>query len=110
MKRLRYYHDHPFMVEQSVIVSRFFPGVSKQALQDLRLTTLAQKCGVQLSHVSEHVNAMMCPPEFASDLGIAAEVPILHLVRTTFSLRGDRVEYRKAWCHLREKTYISVAR
>lgn len=110
LKRVRQYHAHPFMVEIVVLVSRYFPGARSHSLQDIRLTTLAQKCGVQLSHATERVTAALCPQEYASSLGISIETPILQLVRTTFSLRGDRVEYRKGWVHLREKTYISVTR
>jgi DNA-binding GntR family transcriptional regulator len=107
-KRLHSYHDHPFMIEKSTLAMRHFSGMDAENLKNQRLTSLAQKHGVHLSHATEVVKPMLCPPELSEKLMVGAEVPILYIERTVFTDRNVRVEWRQGWCHLRDKHYMSV--
>lgn len=108
VRRIRGYHDHPFMYEELAMVARHFPGLTEAAAKDSRITSLAQKFGLQLSHGLESVAPVMCPQDLAQKLGLEQPVPILKLERTVFKIGGTPIEFRIGWCHLREKQYIAV--
>lgn len=107
-QRVREYHDHPFMYEELALVARYCVGLTEKAAEESRISTLAQKFGLQLSHAVERVSPVMCPPELVGKLGLDEPVPILKLERTVFKMGGVPLEFRTGWCHLREKQYISV--
>lgn len=110
LKRVREYNDRPFMFEIARLPYRSFRTESEPNLKSMRLTCLAQRSGVQLSHAAEEVASVPCPAEVSAKLNCDTEYPVLKLSRRTYSLRGDRVECREAWCYLKEKTYISISR
>jgi GntR family transcriptional regulator len=108
--RLRDYHDHPFMYEISSLRQRFFPGIVVAEMKTAKLSPLAQKYGVQLSYAAEEVTPVLCPLDKLDKLKLAAPVPILFLNRTTFTQSGVPIEHRIAWCHLKEKRYMTISR
>lgn len=108
ISRIREYHDHPFMCERSTIVVRHFPGITEQSVRDGRLSSLAQRHGVQISHATERVTPVMAPDEVMAKLRLPASVPILLLHRTAFRKDGTPLEFRTAWCHLKNKHYMVV--
>lgn len=110
VRRIRSYRDHPFMYEEMILVAKYFPSISMEVAKTSRLSALAQKCGLQLSHAVETVKPVICPAERMSALGLQEAVPILLTQRKTFSLKGVPVEARTGWCHLRDKNYVSVTR
>ena len=107
-RRIRSYHDHPFMYEEITLVAGLFPGIDKSQLNYVRLTSIAQKHGVVLMLAKERVYPIICPEDRLNDLALDAPVPILFLERTTFSDADVAVEFRRGWCHLRDKHYMSI--
>lgn len=107
-RRLHVYHDRPFLLERSCIVLRHWPGVDRTNLRYDRITSLAQKHGVHLSHATETATPILCPPFAAEALQISCDVPVLHLHRSVWSDRGIKVEWREGWCHLEGQFYMSV--
>lgn len=106
--RVRSYHDHPFLLEHIALNVRHFPNFGLDEFQDARLSALAQRHGVILTHARERVRPAMCPSEYLRALGLDAPVPILVLDRIIYKDDGRPVELRTAWCHLRDKDYMSI--
>lgn len=106
--RLHKYHGREFMWEHSNIVLRHWSGLTEETAVYDRITSLAQRCGVILSHATETVSPAVAEGIVCERLKLAAGSPILVLERTIFTDRGTRVEWRKAWTCLRDKKYVSV--
>jgi len=108
VRRVRSHAGDPFLYEDAAIIARHFPGITTDGLGSYRLTALAQRHGVQLSHAKERIEPALCPAEMAPRLRIPEHHPILILRRVAYRLDGAAVEHRVAWGHLRGLQYISV--
>lgn len=108
-QRVRVHHDMPFMFEVATLVRRHFPGIGLADVRNARLAAIAQDFGVHIDHGVERVSAIMCPGFALAKLGLATPAPILLLQRTVFKRGGVPLEFRMAWCHLRDTQDISVA-
>ncbi len=106
--RVHKFHGREFMWEHSNIVLRHWPSLTEDTASYDRITSLAQRCGVILSHATETVSPVAAEGVVCDKLQIAPGTPILSLERTIFTDRGTRVEWRQAWTCLREKKYVSV--
>ena len=98
------------MYEEASLVARYFGGGAVEELKSAKLSPLAQKYGLQLSHATETVQPILCPPDMLEKLGLQKPIPILLLTRVTFTLTSVPVETRTAWCHLRDKHYMTISR
>lgn len=111
-RRLHSHHGHKFMWDESTIVMRHWPGLTGSEMQTqgqcVRLSSLAQKFGVLLSHATETVMPVLAEGVVCEKLDIDPGRPLLYLERTVFSDKSVRVEWRRAWLALRGETYMSV--
>jgi GntR family transcriptional regulator len=109
----RVYHiDHvcvhnkePFMARHAVVPAALFPGLDRRADVPSRIKTLGQEYGVLIGKAEECISIDPASPAVADVLGIAAGTPLMLLDRIAFALDGRPVEWREAWCHLRDKFY-----
>jgi GntR family transcriptional regulator len=106
--RLHSYRNRPLMYERTSLVTRHFAGLECSVLGSHRITSLAQRQGLHLSHAAETVRPVCCPEDVATELEVEPTTPVLHLERTVFTDRNVRLECRIAWCHLVEESYMSV--
>jgi GntR family transcriptional regulator len=99
------HNDEPFMVRRAVVPAALFPGLDRQAAVASRIRTLAQQYGVLIGKAEECISIAQASPEVADALRVAAGTPLMLLNRIAFALDGRPVEWRQAWCHLRDKFY-----
>lgn len=107
-RRVHSYMGRKFMLEESTIVLRHWPGLTEADASYERVTSLAQRCGVVLSHAIESVRPVLADGAVCEKLDIELYKPILYLERTIYSDRGLRVEWRKAWVDLQNNRYLSM--
>lgn len=106
--RTHSYCGKTLMWEQTTIVLRHWPNFNKNDPAYERITTLAQKNGVLLSHAVEKVKPAVASEEIAERLNVPANTPILGIDRVVHSDRGVRLEWRRAFTALPDVEYISV--
>mgnify|MGYP001329994913 FL=1 len=96
------------MVEQVTLAMRHFSSFDLDEFRNARLSAIAQRYGVILSVAHERVSPVICPDEHLAALDLTAATAVLHLHRVTFNDRHEPFELRIAWCHLRDKHYMSI--
>lgn len=107
-KRIHFHNEQPFMFEKISLAVRHFPNLKSENLENNRIASIAQQYGIHLAYAAERVSPANCPKDIAGRLQIEPEAMVLHLERTIYSDRAVRVEWREAWCHLQNRSYIVI--
>jgi len=106
-KRLCTCDGRPFMYEDAALAVTRMPGLrERELLGDYQLTALAQRHGVLLGRASERVALFAASGDLAELLEVAPGTALLHLDRVVYSLGGEPVEWRVAFCHLKGEYYL----
>jgi GntR family transcriptional regulator len=97
----------PFAVEEACLAVACLPGMPVDGVGDWSLVALAQRHGVHVARASEEVRMVAAPPDVAALLAIQAGTVLLLLDRTIFSAEEAPLEWRRAYCHLRDEFYLA---
>lgn len=107
IRRVRLHAARPFMYEEVSLPERHFPGLAERTRVPDRIADLAQEFGLVLGQGVETVSARAASASAAKNLGIVPGTPVLELDRVVFTINGPPVEWRVAFCHLREERYVT---
>jgi GntR family transcriptional regulator len=98
ISRLRLADNEPMCVEESFLVHRYLPGVTKYDLAKNSLREIKQKkYGIRWSRATQTIQAIGAPPEIAHSLSIRSNTPLLYIERVTFSQDDIPVEYLRVY-------------
>ncbi|OHD76541.1 MAG: hypothetical protein A2V99_09675 [Spirochaetes bacterium RBG_16_67_19] len=98
ISRLRLADDEPMCIEESFLVHRYFPGITKYDLAKNSLREIKQKkYGIRWSRAEQTIQAISAPPEIARSLSIRANTPLLYIERVTFSQDNIPMEYLRVY-------------
>jgi GntR family transcriptional regulator len=108
--RTRALEGRVFMTERVALPQNRFARLNPESEFSHRISVLARDHGIILGHADERVAAVGASKDVAADLRIAEGVPVLELDRVVFTIDGDPVEWRMAWCHLDAGFYMTSMR
>ncbi len=100
--RLRRYKSQLFMHEEVVLAMSRFPGLDEKNAGTLRISALAQRHGIHLAKASERVTLEEASAQTAERLDVDLHTRLLKLDRVVFAAGGYPVEWRVAYCSLKE--------
>jgi GntR family transcriptional regulator len=100
--RLRRYKSQLFMHEEVVLAMSRFPGLDEKNAGALRISALAQRHGIHLAKASERVTLEEASAQTAERLDVDLHTRLLKLDRVVFAAGGYPVEWRVAYCSLKE--------
>jgi GntR family transcriptional regulator len=100
--RLRRYRNRLFMHEDAVLAMSRFPGLDEKNAGTLRISALAQRHGIHLAKASERVTLEEVSAQSAERLDIDLHTRLLKLDRVVYAAGGYPVEWRVAFCSLKE--------
>lgn len=94
IKRLRSADGMPMMVERSYLPVRKFLTLRRPQLESMPLYDVIEKeFGEKIAQAEEEFFASIARPADAHLLGISEGAPVLDLVRTTYNISNEVVEY-----------------
>jgi len=106
IRRIRHHDNRPLMLERAAFPAKLYPHLPKQPA-DSNICAMAQRNGVLLSHSEEAVSIARASHAIAETLQVPALTPVLKLDRLMFTLEGVPAEWRVAFCHHDQTTYVS---
>lgn len=94
LKRLRSADKEPLMIETSFLPVKPFLSLTKEQMENKPLYTIfLEDFGQKIRLADEEFYASIASNEDAEILKIAAGAPVLHLVRTTYNMKNEVIEY-----------------
>lgn len=105
IERVRLHQGRPFMSETCRLPAKLFPSLPED-MPTYRLSALAQRNSIIVSHAEEMVSASVATAEDARDLSVSEGVPLIVVDRVIVSERGDILEWRFGRCFLRSERFI----
>lgn len=103
---LRRSQDRVFSVECSVLPLATFPELAVQNAAHWEIHNLAQLHGVIVGKMIEHVTCRPPPIDASNLLAVPVGQPVLTLDRTVYSIEGEPIEWRIAFCQLGDGYYL----
>jgi len=100
--RLRRYKGLLFMHEEVALAVSRFPGFDGEAAGAYRISVLAQRHGIHLAKAQERLTLEQATPQAAKQLEVAPRSQLLKLDRVIYAAAGYPVEWRVAFCSLKE--------
>ena len=86
--------DEPFALERSYLSATEFGSIARIPLERSSLfTTLEQRCGVEIHHADEEVDATAADQRTAKLMGIARGFPLLRFRQLIYSSKGQPTIY-----------------
>ncbi len=85
IERLRMAGDEPLAIEESFLIHRTCPGILSHdfAHESLR-EALAQEYGIRWSRATQHIRAILAPPQTAALLGVKPKSALLYVERVSY--------------------------
>jgi GntR family transcriptional regulator len=105
LERRRCDRGTPFMLERVVLPQAGFDGLVVDAATPHEIPILAQHFGHIASQFVEEVRPYSADSRVAGLLSIAVGAPLLELDRIVLTQRAQ-IEWRLAWCHLIDGSYL----
>lgn len=105
VERLRDHQDQTFLTEVCLLPAKFFTRLPED-FGSYRLSALAQLNSILVGRADELVDIALADAQKACDLGVAEGTPLLRLDRVIFSDHEDVLEWRVAFCFLRNERYL----
>lgn len=94
IKRLRLADKEPLMVEKSFLPVKLFLSLTKKQMESKPLYDIfSEDFDQKIRLADEEFYASVASKEDAEILQIAIGAPVLHLVRTTYNMKNEVVEY-----------------
>ena len=107
-RRVCSHRDRPFAYEEACIAVGRLPGFSSDAkIGDYQIAPFVQRHGALLAHAVETITVVEANPEVAGLLNVNAKTPLLRCDRIVYSTEGLPIEWRVAFCNLREGYYVA---
>lgn len=105
VERLRDHDDQVFMSEVCLLPARFFTRLPED-FGSYRLSALAQMNAILVGRADERVEIALADGQMARDLAVDEGTPLLRLDRVIFSDHEDALEWRVAYCFMRNERYL----
>ncbi|AYW46102.1 GntR family transcriptional regulator [Tetragenococcus koreensis] len=94
LKRLRSADKEPLMVETSFLPVKPFLSLTKEQMENKPLYDIfSEDFGQKIRLADEEFYASIASNEDAEILKVAIGAPVLHLVRTTYNMKNEVIEY-----------------
>jgi GntR family transcriptional regulator len=108
-RRLLSVSGRRFAVEDACLAIARLPGLdgNGEEVGDWSVTALAQRHGVHLAKAHEEVRLALAAEDIGGLLGIEAGVRLMQLDRVMLSIEQAPIEWRSAFCHLRDEYYLA---
>jgi GntR family transcriptional regulator len=106
-RRLLGVSERPFVVEDACLAADRLPGLKADEVGDWSVTLLAQRHGVHLARAYEEVRVIQAEGEAAALLAIEAGTRLMLLDRIILSIERTPIEWRRAYCHMRDEHYLA---
>jgi GntR family transcriptional regulator len=103
----RFSNGQPFAFEEASVSAAFFPGLEKRRSNTHCIVYLSQSFGVFLGKAEERISLGAAPAGVAGALNIPEGSPVAVMDRVVRAIDGRPVEWRMAWCELREHHYLA---
>lgn len=101
IKRLLVFEGKPVVLDEMVLVASRFPGITKERLEEHRVSMYAfyeNVFGVRMIRAEERLRAVAADDFAASHLEIAPGTPLLCVDRIAFTYGDKPVEWRRGLC------------
>lgn len=105
ISRDRYRGRRTYMFEDCWLPERRFKSLPAN-MTTLELPTLAQLNHILIGRGEEKVRAVSASAQHTERLGVVEGTPILELERVVFSDKGDPLEWRVAYCNLKDEEFL----
>lgn len=103
--RVREHLEQTFMTEVCLLPAKLVTRLPDD-FGSYRLSALAQLNSILVGRADERVDIALASEECAGDLGVAEGTPLLRLDRVIFSDHEDPLEWRVAYCFMRNERYL----
>lgn len=103
--RVRSHQDQTFMTEVCLLPAKLFARFPEE-FGSYRLSALAQLNSILVGRADERVDIAAATSQHAADLNVAEGTPLLRLDRVIFSDHEDALEWRVAYCFMRNERYL----
>jgi GntR family transcriptional regulator len=107
LRRSRLSNGQPFAFEEASVSAALFPGLEKRRSNTHCIVSLSQTYGILLGKAAERVSVGAASLEVARALNIPEGSPVAVMDRVVRALDGRPVEWRMAWCELRNNHYLA---
>ncbi|RIK59412.1 MAG: GntR family transcriptional regulator [Planctomycetota bacterium] len=105
VERVRDHQNETFMTEVCLLPAKFFTRLPED-FGSYRLSALAQLNSILVGRADERVDIALASAQCAADLGVPEGTPLLRLDRVIFSDHEDALEWRVAFCYMRNERYL----
>jgi GntR family transcriptional regulator len=107
LQRMRTLGGDPFTVEESTVPQSRFPGLADEDDVPSSIVVLAHRYGALLARVEERISVRSADARLANLLKVDEDTPLLSVDCVVYAIDGRPVEWRLAYCHMRENYYLS---
>lgn len=105
VERVREHHGQVFLTEVCRLPGKIFTRLPED-FGSYRLSALAQINAILVGRAVERVEIAEANAEQARELDVPEGTPLLHLDRVIFSDQDEPLEWRVAYCYLRNERYL----
>jgi GntR family transcriptional regulator len=100
-------NGQPFAFEEASVSAALFPGLEKRRSIAHCIVYLSQNYGIFLGKAEERISLSAAPLGVARALNIPEGSPVAVMDRVVRAIDGRPVEWRMAWCELRDNHYLA---
>lgn len=98
VQRLRLADGEPLAIETAYLCDDLFPGLLDEQLEDQSLYRLvSEKYGIFPTRATQQIEATACPAGEARLLGVRKGMPMLHMIRVTYSQDDRPFEHTESY-------------
>jgi GntR family transcriptional regulator len=94
------------MLEDFSMPAARFPGLERQLRPPIKIAAIAQQYGLLLGSAQEKISIARADREIAEAMSVAMDTPLLHLDRLIHLMDGPPIQWRIAYCHLKDQHYL----
>lgn len=105
VERTRDHQEQTFLTEVCLLPAKLFTRLPED-FGGYRLSALAQLNSILVGRADEIVEIAVATEQQAKDLDIAPSTPVLKLDRVIYSDQDEALEWRIAYCYLRNERYL----
>jgi len=99
LKRLRFLHDEPCILETIYLPTKYFAQLTDKTEVPHTLYHFYQtEFSLTVQNTHDEIKAVIANADVAEKLGIVTGEPVLSFTRLTQSLEGKLIEYRESLC------------
>ena len=106
IRRVRLAQQKPFMLEDISMPAARFPGLERQPNPSIMIAAIAQQYGLLLGSAQERISIARADKEIAEAMSVPMDTPLLHLDRLIHLMDGPPIQWRIAYCNLKDQHYL----